>query len=125
MQSCLSPECQVELQHFTDMDSNVGEAIQACVDMLQRDANEFEGLDGFSVKRIAGLFRKGIRVYRVKYERYIPGLRILFFSIPSKNCVFITGIHERGTLGAGMDYDFFRDAFVRAQRHWALREQQC
>ena len=62
---------------------------------------------------------------RIKYERYIPGLRILFFSIPSRNCVFITGIHERGTLGAGMDYDFFRDAFVRAQGYWALREQQC
>ena len=45
---------------------------------------------------LPGYFRKKIRVYRVKYERYIPGLRILFFSIPSKNCVFITGIHERG-----------------------------
>jgi hypothetical protein len=59
------------------MDSNVGEAIRACIDMLQRDANEFKGIDGFSVKRIGGLFRRGIRVYRVKYERCIPGLRIL------------------------------------------------
>ncbi len=125
MRSCLSPECEVELKRLTETDSNVGEAIRACLDMLQRDANEFEGIDGFSVQRIAGLFRKGIRVYRVKYERYIPGLRILFFSVPSKNCVFITGIHKRGTLGAGMDYDFFREAFVRAQKYWALREQQC
>lgn len=125
MQICLSPESQVELQHITEGNSNVGQAMRACIDMLQREANEFEGSDGFSVKRIAGLFRRGIRVYRVKYEKYIPGLRILFFSIPSKNCVFITGIHQRGTLGVGMEYDFSRDAFVRAQRYWALREQQC
>lgn len=125
MRSCLSPECTVELQRFAEANSNVGEAIRACIDMLERDANEFEGLDGFSVRKVTGLFRKGIRVYRVKYEQYIPGLRILFFSIPSKNCVFITGIHERGTLGAGMDYDFFRDPFVRAQRYWAMKEEQC
>jgi hypothetical protein len=121
MQLCLSPECRVELEYLTDLDSNVGEALRACIDMLQRDPNEFEGIDGFSVKRIGGLFRRGIRIYRVKYERYIPGLRIFFFSIPSRNCVFITGIHERETLGAGMDYDFARDAFARAQRYWALR----
>lgn len=93
--------------------------------MLELDANEFEGREGFSVKKIVGLFRRGIRLYRLKYEKYIPGVRVLFFSVASKNCVFVTGIHPRADLGQGRNYDFFREPFVRAQRYWALRERLC
>ena len=93
--------------------------------MLTLEANEFEGHEGFSIKRVRGLFRKGIRIYRVKYEKYIYGLRILFFSVAAKDCVFVTGIHKRGDLGIGMDYDFSREPFTRAQRYWGMRDRLC
>jgi hypothetical protein len=61
----------------------------------------------------------------VKYEKYIPGLRILFFSVPGKNCVFVTGIHARPDLGIGNDYNFSREPFARAQRYWGVRNTLC
>jgi hypothetical protein len=52
-------------------------------------------------------------------------VRILFFSIPVRNCVFVTGIHSRGVLGVGQDYDFSKEPFTRAQRYWGFRENLC
>jgi hypothetical protein len=125
MRVCLSGEAESEFRAVRQLDRETGIALEACIEMLGLDANEFEGQEGFSVKRIGGLFRRGIRIYRVKYEKYIPALRILFFSVPVKNCVFITGIHRRGDLGIGMDYDFSKEAFARAQRYWGMRERLC
>jgi hypothetical protein len=125
MSLCHSPEVMEELKSFRELDRDIGIALDACIDMLRLEANEFEGQDGFSIKRVGGLFRRGIRVYRVKYERYIPGIRILFFSIPEKDCVFVSGAHRRSDLGVGMDYDFSREAFARAQRYWGMRSRLC
>jgi hypothetical protein len=91
--------------------------------MLGLDANEFEGEDGFSIQRVGGLFRRGVRLSRVKYEKYIPGIRVLFFSIPAKDCVFVSGIHQRGDLGG--EYDFAKEPFVRARRYWGMKEGLC
>jgi hypothetical protein len=82
------------------------------------NANELEGADGFSIRRV-------ICISRVKYEKYIPGLRILFFSIPLKACVYVTGVHARADLGVGREYDFSRAAFARAQRYWGIRKHLC
>ena len=99
--------------------------MEACIGMLRREANELEGVDGFSIRRVIGLSQRGIRISRVKYERYIPGLRILFFSIPLKACIYVTGVHARGDLGVGREYDFSRAAFARAQRYWGMRNHLC
>lgn len=125
MRICLSAEAESELRSLKGLDRDVGIALEACIEMLALDANEFEGREGFSIKRVGGLFRRGIRIYRVKYEKYIPGVRILFFSVPPKNCVFVSGIHPRGALGKGNDYDFAREPFTRAQRYWSLRGRLC
>ncbi|MDQ5858130.1 MAG: helix-turn-helix domain-containing protein [Acidobacteriota bacterium] len=95
----MSEEAEEEIGRFWRLDANVGEALEACIRMLRRDANELEGVDGFSIRRVIGLYRRGIRISRVKYERYIPGLRILFFSIPLKACIYVTGVHARADLG--------------------------
>jgi hypothetical protein len=68
---------------------------------------------------------EGFGVSRVKHEKQFPGVRILFFSIPVRNCVFVTGIHSRGVLGVGQDYDFSKEPFTRAQRYWGFRENLC
>lgn len=99
--------------------------MEACIEMLRREANELEGVDGFSIRRVIGLSQRGIRISRVKYERYIPGLRILFFSIPLKDCIYVTGVHGRADLGVGREYDFSRAAFARAQRYWGMRNHLC
>ncbi len=125
MRVCLSAEAQDELKSFKALDRDTGIGLEACIEMLRIDASEFEGQEGFSIKRIGGLFRRGVRLYRIKYERYIPGLRILFFSIAAKSCVFISGVHRRSDLGIGMDYDFSRDPFARAQRYWGMKNQLC
>ena len=125
MQTCLSPEAETELELFKELDRDVGIALEASIGMLAWDPNEVELLDGFSIKRVVGLYRRGIRVSRVKYENQFHGVRILFFPISSKDCVFVSGIHSRGDLGLGNKYDFFREPFVRAQRYWGLREGLC
>lgn len=125
MRVCLSREAEDEIRRCWLVDANVGESLEACIGMLRRDANELEGADGFSIRRVIGLFRRGIRIFRVKYEKYIPGLRILFFSVPPRDCVFVTGVHARADLGVGRDYDFSRAAFARAQRYWGMREHLC
>jgi len=125
MRVCLSKEAEDEIGRFWLLDANVGEALEACIGMLRRDANELEGADGFSIRRVIGLFRRGIRISRVKYEKYIPGLRILFFSVPLKACVYVTGVHARADLGVGREYDFSRTAFARAQRYWGIRKLLC
>jgi hypothetical protein len=91
--------------------------------MLGLDANEFEGVDGFSIKRVGGLFRRGVRLSRVKYDKYVPAIRVLFFSIHTKDCIFVSGIHRRGDLGR--EYDFSKEPFVRARRYWGMREILC
>lgn len=103
----------------------MGIALEASIATLATDANEVELPDGMSIQRVGGLFRRGIRVSRVKYENYFPGVRILFFSIPARNCVFITGIHGRGDLGVGKNYDFSKEPLTRAQRYWGLRKNLC
>jgi len=123
MRVCLSPEAKVELGSWKSFDRDTWEALDACIEMLKVDVNEFEGEEGFSIKRIGSLFRRGIRLYRVKYERYTPGLRILFFSIPRKDCVFVTGIHARGDLGH--DYDLSKAPFTRARTYWAKKDTLC
>ncbi|MDQ5859319.1 MAG: hypothetical protein M3542_13715 [Acidobacteriota bacterium] len=125
MHTCLSPEAKAELRLFKDLDRDVGIALEACIEMLALDPNEVDLLDGFSIKRVVELHRRRIRVSRVKYENHFHGVRILFFPIASKDCVFVTGIHGRGDLGFGNNYDFFREPFVRAQRYWGLRESLC
>src|SRR6266498_1018360 len=102
----LSKEAKQELDSLSALDRNVGIALDASIQMLAIDANEFEGQEGFSIKRIGGMFRKGIRLYRMKYEKYFSGIRVLFFSIPRGDCVFVTGIHARSDLGVGRDYNF-------------------
>lgn len=125
MQVKLSGEATVELTHLRGLDRDIGESLQACIEMLALEVNEFEGHEGFSIKRVIGLYRKGIRISRVKYEKYIRGLRILFFVVPGKQCVFVSGIHARGDLGEGNNYDFLREPFVRAQRYWGMRDRLC
>jgi len=125
MRTCLSPEAETELKLFKDLDRDVGIALEASIGMLAWDPNEVEPLDGFSIQRVVGLYRRGIRVSRVKYENHFHGIRILFFPISTRACVFVTGIHSRGDLGLGNSYDFFREPFVRAQRYWGLREGLC
>ncbi|HEY3203349.1 MAG TPA: hypothetical protein VGL03_06775 [Thermoanaerobaculia bacterium] len=115
----LSKEAKQELDSLSALDRNVGIALDAI------DANEFEGQEGFSIKRIGGMFRKGIRLYRMKYEKYFSGIRVLFFSIPRGDCVFVTGIHARSDLGVGRDYNFSREPFARAVRYWGMKERLC
>src|SRR6266540_5760358 len=115
----LSKEAKQELDSLSALDRNVGIALVAI------DANEFEGQKGFSIKRIGGMFRKGIRLYRMKYEKYFSGIRVLFFSIPRGDCVFVTGIHARSDLGVGRDYNFSREPFARAVRYWGMKERLC
>jgi hypothetical protein len=122
MQLCRSKEAAEEIRSIAALDRDIGTALEACIEMLAIDANEFEGQEGFSVRRIGSAFRRGIRLYRVKYEKYMPSLRILFFSIPAKNCVFITGVHPRADLE---DYSLSRSPISRAIRYWGLRENLC
>lgn len=125
MRVCLSREAERELGFFKTRNRVAGIALEASIAVLARDANEIELADGMSVKRVVGLFRRGVRVSRVKYENYFPGVRILFFSIPARDCVFVTGIHSRGELGVGKNYDFSKEPFTRAQRYWGFRENLC
>lgn len=125
MRVCLSREAEAELALFKAKDRVVGIALEACIRMLSTDANEVDLPGGMSIQRVGGLFRRGIRVSRVKYEHYFPGVRILFFSIPARNCVFVTGLHRRGELGVGKNYDFSKEPFVRAQRYWGFKENLC
>lgn len=123
MRICLSAEAQIELESLARRSPDLAEGVRACIEMLSLDANEFEGVDGFSIKRVGGLFKRGVRVSRVKYENYIPSVRVLFFSIPAKDCIFISGIHRRGDLGG--EYDFTREPFVRARRYRGMKEILC
>jgi hypothetical protein len=125
MRVCLSREAETELGLFKAKNRAAGIALEASIAMLASDANEVDLPDGMSIQRVGGLFRRRIRVSRVKYEKYFPGVRVLFFSIPSRNCVFVTGVHGRGELGVGKDYDFSKEAFTRAQRYWGFRENLC
>ncbi|MEX0879025.1 MAG: hypothetical protein WEB59_16115 [Thermoanaerobaculia bacterium] len=125
MRTQKSVEAEEELNQLKRLDRETGIALEACSEMLIVDANEFEGHEGFSIKRVGGLFKRGVRVSRVKYEKYIHGRRILFFSIPTRNCVFVTGIHARGDLGVGNDYDFAKEPFTRAARYWGMRNTLC
>jgi hypothetical protein len=125
MRVCLSREAETELGFFKAKDRAVGIALEASIGMLSSDANEVELPDGMSIQRVGGLFRRGIRVSRVKYENYFPGVRILFFSIQARNCVYVTGIHSRGDLGVGKNYDFSKEPFTRAQRYWGFRGNLC
>jgi hypothetical protein len=125
MRICYSKEAREKLAGLRTLDRDIGEALSASIEMLAADANEFDGVDGYSIRRIQGLFRRGVRVYRLKYPNFLHDLRVLFFSIASKNCVFITGIHHRGELGIGADYNFGREPLMRAQRYWTFREQLC
>jgi hypothetical protein len=125
MRVCLSREAETELSFFKAKDRGVGIALEASIGILASDANEVDLPDGLSIKRVGGLYRRRIRVSRLKYEKHFPGVRVLFFSIPTRNCVFVTGIHGRGELGAGKDYDFSREPFTRAQRYWGFKENLC
>jgi hypothetical protein len=98
MRICYSPEANGEIAHLRALDRDVGEALDASIEMLAIDANEFEGVEGYSVQKVQGLFRRGIRVYRLKYPQYLGDLRVLFFSVASKDCVFVTGVHARSDL---------------------------
>ncbi len=122
MRICQSKEAEEEIERIAVLDRDVGVALNACIEMLAIDANEFEGHEGFSIRRIGGAFRRGIRIYRVKYEKYIFGVRILFFSIPTKDCVFVTGVHSRRDLG---DYELSREPLTRALRYWAMKDRLC
>lgn len=123
MRVCLSAEAHTELESLGRRNPDVAEGVRACIEMVGLDANEFEGIDGFSIKRVGGLFRRGVRVSRVKYENYIPSIRVLFFSIPAKDCIFVSGIHHRNDLGG--EYDFTKEPFVRARRYWGMKEILC
>jgi hypothetical protein len=125
MRICYSQEAEREVTQLTALDRDIGEALDASIQMLATDANEFEGFDGYSVQRVQGLYRRGIRVYRLKYPKYLDNFRVLFFSIASKDCVFVTGVHSRSDLGIGADYNFAREPLMRAQRYWTIREQLC
>jgi hypothetical protein len=125
MHVCLSREAETELGSLKAKDRVAGIALEASIAMLASDPNEVELLDGMSIQRVGGLYRRGIRVSRVKYESYFPGVRILFFSIPARNCVFVSGIHSRGELGVGKNYDFSKEPFTRAQRYWGFGENLC
>lgn len=125
MHVCLSSEAATELKRFKALDRNAGIALEASIEMLARDPNPVELLDGFSIQHVIALYRRGIRVSRLKYENHFHGVRVLFLPISSRDCVFVTGIHGRGDLGLGGSYDLFREPFVRAQRYWRLRESLC
>jgi hypothetical protein len=125
MRVYLSREAEAELDSFKAENRFAGIALEASIAMLASDANEVELADGMSIQRVGGLFRRGIRVSRVKYEKHFPGVRILFFSIPARKCVFVTGLHGRAELGVGKNYDFSKEPFTRAQRYWGFRESLC
>lgn len=125
MRVCSSAEADAELKAFREMDAAVGLALEATLEMLEIENSEFEGSDGLSIARVQGLFRKGIRLYRVKYERYFHGIRILFLRLPPDRCVYVTGIHGRGDLGPGKEYRFSLEPFRRAQIHWGMKEHLC
>jgi hypothetical protein len=125
MRVCKSRETETELQAVKVKSRDLGIALEASIGMLSEDVNEVELPDGFSIKRVVGLYRRRISVSRVKYEKYFPGKRILFFPISTRNCVFVTGIHNRSELGIGRNYDFAKEPFIRAQRYWGLRENLC
>ena len=125
MHVCLSREAEKELDSFKAKNRFVGIALEASIAMLALDANQVELTDGMSIQRVGGLFRRGIHVSRVKYENHFPGVRILFFSIPARNCVFVTGIHGRAELGIGKNYDFAKEPFTRARRYWGFKENLC
>jgi hypothetical protein len=122
MRVCHSKEAEEEIRRLSSLDREIGIALPACIEMLAIDANEFEGHEGFSIRRIGGLFRRGVRLYRVKYEKYIPGVRIIFFSISTSDCVFVTGVHSRNELG---DYTLSREPLTRAIRYWGMRDHLC
>lgn len=125
MRVCLSREAETELGFFKAKNRVAGIALEASIAVLASDANEVDLPNGMSIQRVGGLFRRGIRVSRVKYEKYFPGVKVLFFSIQSRNCVFVTEVHSRGELGVGKDYDFSKEPFTRAQRYWGFRENLC
>jgi hypothetical protein len=125
MHACLSPEAATELKRYKDLDRDVGIALEASIEMLAQDPNPVELLDGLSIQHVVALYRRGIRVSRLKYEKHFHGVRVLFLPISSRDCVFVTGIHGRSELGMGGSYDLFREPFVRAQRYWRLRESLC
>jgi hypothetical protein len=125
MNICYSEEAKAELQGFRNVDRDTGIALEACIEMAALEPSEFEGEEGFSIRKVQGLWRKGILVYRLKYEAHIFGIRVLFFVVPEKACIFITGFHRRGELGPGNEYEFHREPFIRAQKYWALRRRLC
>lgn len=112
-----SPEASKELQGLSELDEMLAAGAEACIEMLGFDADAIspESEAGFSIQPVLELKRRRIHVFRVRYDEYLPGLRILYFRL--RGDVFITGIHKREDL-----YDSWKEPMLRAQRYWGRRD---
>lgn len=113
----LSTEATADLNALREMDEMLAAGVEACLELLalEYDALEAETEAGFSIESIVGLKQqRNADVFRVKFEEFIPSLRILFLRL--RGGPFVTGIHDRGTL-----YDPLKEPLVRAMRYWGRR----
>ncbi len=112
----LATEAQGELDAFRAIDDMLVAGIEGCFDNLRLDADEFEAESdaGFSIEPVVALKRRGADVFRVRFDEFIPGIRILFFR--HRRGVFVTGIHKREDL-----YDPLKAPMVRALNYWGRR----
>lgn len=114
----LSDEATADLAGLRGMDAMLAAGVDACLEML---ALEYDALSaateaGYSIESIAVLKeQRRADVFRVKYEEFIPSLRILFLRL--RGGPFVTGIHDRRDL-----YDPLREPLVRAMRYWGRRQ---
>jgi hypothetical protein len=113
----LCDEAAAELDVLRRMDEMLAAGVDACLEMLalDYDALEAETEAGFSIESVVALkLQRHADVFRVKYEEFIPSLRILFLRL--RGGPFVTGIHDRGNL-----YDPLKEPLVRAMRYWGRR----
>jgi len=114
----LSDEAKAELAALRGIDEMVAAGVDACLEMLALDYDtlEAESEAGFSIESVVGLKeQRKADVFRVKYEEFIPSLRIIFLRL--RGGPYVTGIHNRGDL-----YDPLKEPLVRAMRYWGRRQ---
>jgi hypothetical protein len=108
----LLPEAEGELQRIRNLDKELGETLDACLEIIGVDPTEFPAPllgGGLSKQVISELRRRNVRVYRFRFDDLIAGLRVLYFV--GGNKVYVTGIHDRDALA---DYGLVRDPILRA-----------
>jgi hypothetical protein len=116
----LSDEARADLDQIERSDFKLREALEACIERLRVDPDEFESgrPGGLSKKRVQELWRKRVRVYRYRFDDVIPNHRILY--LLARDLVFVTGIHSRDQLS---DYTLVRKPIVRASLYWGKSQR--